>query len=552
MLDPFINLEVASKKFLATYRTLPGVEESGMDGLARFNALIELWKKDQKLFYYIVSQNVSEMMPIIYTPKVGDAIKMATQLPPAEALHISYDDFLNESGEVDREKIKKAITQYCAEHGITPKVFLATDAEAILGIGDHGANGAAIVVGKAMLDVLGGVNPNVILQIMLDVGTNTESILEDTKYRGLRRKRINDAEYESFTDALVDIVAEDYPGTTLHWEDLSYLRARPILDKKRKHPVCQFNDDMQGTAAVVFAALQRALNIRNEKLLTESTYVIYGAGTAGCAIADRIVSEMQQQGLSEEEARARIFLLDSKGLVRDDSRFNPYKAPYAKSSKEWGGESSSLLEVVTKVKPDCLIGTSGKPDTFTKAVIDAMGQKQPIVFPLSNPTKKAEQSPVKLMAWTDNRALIATGSPFLYADGRTPVPQGNNAFVFPGLTLGAIVAQATEMTENMFRAAIYELVKFESNAVLPSSDQLSEVSLRIAKAVAWQAMKDGVALNQCTEEEIYAQVDKERWSPAAEEVSGGKRYDPGFFGRMGEMLPTQATATQTPGLGISE
>ncbi len=459
--------------------------------------LNELHDSNQVLFYRLVSEHLAEMLPVIYTPIVGNAVKQFSHsYRTPRGLYISYTD--------------KDNIEILLENRSNPEIDLivVTDGEGVLGIGDQGIGGMDIPIAKLMVySLCGGINPNRTLPILLDVGTNNEELLEDPMYLGLKHPRYSGAEYDAFIEKFVTAVKKIFPNVFLHWEDFGRENARRNLEKYQKQ-VCTFNDDMQGTGVVTLSAILAAAKATGSSLL-EQRVVVFGAGTAGTGIADQIRDAMCHEGLPIEEANRRFWLLDKPGLLTTETpELTDFQRPYAHSSEEiqnWVLEDDKyigLYDVVKNIKPTILIGSSAVAGAFNKKIIDEMAShtERPIILPLSNPTERAEAIPEDLYQWTQGKVLIATGSPFpsvAYEGSDIPVAQCNNALVFPGIGLGLIVSQAKELTDEALWVACKTLSDFApitkdpKGSILPNMTDVKEVSVAIAIAVATQVMKEG-------------------------------------------------------------
>jgi malate dehydrogenase (oxaloacetate-decarboxylating) len=480
--------------------------------------LNELHDTNQVLFYKLVLENLEEMIPIIYTPTVGDAVmNYSEEFRRPRGLCISYPE---------RFKIREIL-----KNRTNPDIdiIVTTDSEGVLGIGDQGIGGLYIPIAKLMVySLCGGLNPAKHLPIYLDVGTNNQKLLDDPLYLGWRNPRISGSEYDEFIGLFVEAVKAEFPGIFLHWEDFGRENARKNLDRY-KNTMCTFNDDMQGTAAVALAGLLSATKAAGIEF-KDQRIVIFGAGTAGVGIADQIQASLMQHGLTREEALACFWLIDRDGLlVEGNPGIMDFQAPYARTAEEvshWDKNPKGgldLAEVVRRVGPTTLIGCSTCHGAFKKEIIKNMAQQtlRPIIFPLSNPTPLAEADPNDLLLWTEGKALIATGSPFhdvSYRGKKVIIPQCNNALVFPGLGAGIVALKARRLTENMLFAACHALAKYSpihqnpNDPLLPSIKDALKISFNIAEAVAEQAVKDGVA--DQPKEGIKAALEKIRWSPA--------------------------------------
>ncbi len=441
--------------------------------------LNNLHDKNEVLFYKLVSDHLVEMIPILYTPSVGQAVKAYShEFRQPRGLFISY---------LDQDNIDLIL-----ENRTHPElaVIVVTDGERVLGIGDQGVGAINIPIAKLMLyTICGGINPYHTLPIMLDVGTNNPSLLEDPLYLGWRHPRIQGKAYDQFIEKFVRAIQKHFPNTFLHWEDFGRDNARHILDTYRDQ-LCTFNDDVQGTSVAAVSAVLTAMD-RVQQTLTEQRIVIFGAGTAGIGIADRLVDTLVYQGVPKEVAIAKIWLIDREGLlVHKMPNLMPFQLPYARQEKL----GLSLMEVIKQVKPTILIGCSAVGGAFTEEIIREMAfhTSRPIILPLSNPTEQSEATPEDLLKWTASRALIATGSPF-----GDVCAQCNNAFSFPGIGLGLIASRAERLTDNMLWAACKALSRAApvgANApLLPHLSEAKSVAIKIAIAVVNQAREEGLA-----------------------------------------------------------
>jgi len=473
---------------------------------------------NEVLFYALLGEHTEEMLPIVYTPTVGTAIEQFSHLfrrPRGVFLNVKSPD-----------EIDKAL----AATGLGPDdvdLIVASDAEAILGIGDWGVGGVDIAIGKlAVYTVAAGIDPSRVIAVGLDVGTNREELLTDPRYLGLKHARIRGEEYDNFIDTYVASANKRFPHAILHWEDFAAPQARSILARYGKN-LCTFDDDIQGTAAVGLACALSGVRVSGGSL-TDQQVVIFGAGSAGVGIADLISLAMQQDGLSPQDAAARIFLIDRPGLLTtqmDD--LQSYQLPYAKDPSlvdSWRSPEGKLglAEVVGNLHPTMLVGTSAQTGAFTKEIIESMhaGCERPIILPMSNPTQLAEQTPTNILTWTQGAALVATGSPFnpVELDGDTyRIGQANNALLFPGLGLGTIVCRAATMSEGMFLAGARALASLadptdHTKGLLPQISQLREVSATVAVAVVNAAMAEG--LNRVAVESPIEAIQEAMWSPS--------------------------------------
>lgn len=510
---PF-NVETLSEQANRIYKQYL---EAG-DKIEKNIYLNDLHEKNETLFYRVVSDHLKEMLPIIYTPTMSDVVeKLSLQVRRTRGLYLSYPE---------RNDIEQIL-----ENRLNPDIDLIvmTDGERILGIGDQGACGMMIPIAKLMVYCLcGGVNPYRMLPIQIDVGTNNQRLLNDPLYYGWRHSRICGKEYDDFIDLIVTTIQKKFPKVLLHWEDFGRENARRNLERFRDK-MCTFNDDMQGTGAVTLAAILAAINVTQTKLVDQKI-ILFGAGTAGVGIADQIYDAMLRNGLSKEEALKNFWLVDKQGLLTDDMNdLLPFQKMYARSKKEiqkWLPNKNGkigLYEVVKYVKPTILIGTSTQGGAFTKEIVEMMTSytDRPIIFPLSNPTEKAEAIPSNLLNWTNGKALIATGSPFdeVHYNGEVfQISQCNNAYIFPGLGLGVMTSKAKRVTNNMIWVAAKTLSDYSPSAknpsasILPDLDDVQHVSREIAFAVAKEAEREGVA--QVNDDiDLRMVVEKSFWKP---------------------------------------
>ncbi|MGW3140644.1 NAD-dependent malic enzyme [Streptomyces sp. NPDC001139] len=488
--------------------------------LAKHVNLTALHDRNEVLFYRLLSDHLSEMLPIVYTPTVGTAIeRYSTEYRRPRGIYLSVD------APEDMERALRASGLDAADVDLV----VATDGEAILGIGDWGVGGIDISVGKlAVYTAAAGIDPARTLAVVLDVGTNREQLLKDPLYLGNRHPRVDTQTYDAFIERYVTTTERLFPDALLHFEDFGAANARRVLDRYRgEHFV--FNDDIQGTGAVNLAAVLSGVRASGMPL-PEHRVVVLGAGTAGIGVADQLRDAMAAQGLGREEATARFWAVDRHGLItRDQEGLRDVQLRYARSAEEvagWRRDAKlggiSLEEVVRRVRPTVLIGTSGQGGAFTESVVREMAAhtERPIVLPMSNPTRLAEAVPCDLLDWTQGRALIATGSPFepVTRDGVTyEIGQANNALVFPGLGLGAVVARATRITDSMLSAAAHAVAgQVDSTArgasLLPHTRLLRRTSAAVAVAVARAAAEDGVA-REPVDDTIEDRVRRAMWEP---------------------------------------
>ncbi|MEU1274370.1 NAD-dependent malic enzyme [Streptomyces sp. NPDC005799] len=488
--------------------------------LAKHVNLAALHDRNEVLFYRLLSDHLSEMLPIVYTPTVGTAIeRYSTEYRRPRGIYLSVD------APEDMERALRASGLGAEDVDLV----VATDGEAILGIGDWGVGGIDISVGKlAVYTAAAGIDPARTLAVVLDVGTNRKQLLDDPLYLGNRHPRVDTETYDAFIERYVTTAERLFPDALLHFEDFGPANARRILDRYRGgHFV--FNDDVQGTGAVNLAAVLSGVRASGMPL-PEHRVVVFGAGTAGMGIADQLRDAMVAEGLRREEATARFWAVDRYGLItRDQEGLRDFQTPYARSADEvadWRRDDKvqgiSLEEVVRRVRPTVLIGTSGQGSAFTEGIVREMAARteRPIILPMSNPTRLAEAVPSELLDWTDGRALVATGSPFepVTSGGVTyEIGQANNALIFPGLGLGAVVARATRVTDSMLSAAAHAVAEQVDStdrgaSLLPHTRDLRRTSAAVAVAVARAAAEDGVA-RETVDDGIEERVRRAMWEP---------------------------------------
>ena len=488
------------------------------DDLERYIGLAALQERNQTLFYRVLIDHLEELAPIVYTPTVGQACREFSHLVRRpHGLWVTPDDV----GHIP-ELLRNA-----AEGEV--KLMVVTDNERILGLGDQGAGGMGIPVGKLALYTAGaGIHPSQTLPVSLDCGTDNQDLLADSHYLGYPRPRLRGPEYEAFIEAFVEGVLEVSPRALFQWEDFKQHNAIRLLDRYRRR-IASFNDDVQGTAAVVLGGILAELRHRGERL-SDQRLVFLGAGAAGTGIARMAEEFMEREGTDPAELRRRVVVLDSRGLVfqgrealKEDTLPFAVPAPLLAELRMDSGPRHDLEEVVEKVSPTILVGVSGVAGSFTERAVRAMarGCPRPIVMPLSNPTLNSEATPEQIMLWTDGRAVVATGSPFppVRVEGRDRVVgQANNVFVFPGIGLGAIVSRAREVTDGMLLAAAETLSRLvsrerlEAGAMYPNLQELRAISREIALAVARQARSEGVG-QLGSDEALESAVDREMWEP---------------------------------------
>jgi malate dehydrogenase (oxaloacetate-decarboxylating) len=487
------------------------------DPLNKHIYLRNIQDTNETLFYKLVQANIEEMMPIIYTPTVGDACEKFSDIyRSSRGLFISHQERHN-LDDILRNVTKPKV-----------KVIVVTDGERILGLGDQGIGGMGIPIGKLSLyTACGGISPAYTLPITLDVGTNNQKLLDDPMYMGERHERISQDKYDEFVELFMQAVKRRWPDAMVQFEDFAQPNAMPILNKYRD-TYCCFNDDIQGTAAVALGTLLAACRMTDKKL-SDMRVAFVGGGSAGCGIAEMLIQQMRHEGLSDVDARRRIFMLDRLGLITDgQTGLRYFQAKLAQQPQdliEWDidGEYATLLEVVQHAKPDILIGVSGVPGLFTQDVVEAMAKhhERPIIFPLSNPSRQVEAHPLDVINWTKGKVIIATGSPFgdvLYEGKAFHVAQCNNSYIFPGIGLGVIVSKARTISDEMIMASsntladVSPLANTGSGGLLPPLTQITQLSKSIAFNVAKVAMNQGHALT-ISDDELRDRIEKYFWTP---------------------------------------
>ena len=530
--DPFLNKGTAftqeERKELDLIGLLPPyiqtIEEQAAQTYAQMQTkvndlekrlfLMEIFNTNRTLFYYLFSQHLEEFNPIVYDPTIADTIEGYSDLF-VEPQYAGYLDINHP------ENIEETLKNAADNRDI--RLIVVTDAEGILGIGDWGVNGVDISVGKLMVYTgAAGIDPSMVLPLVIDAGTNREELRNNPNYLGNRHERVRGERYYEFIDQFVQTAERLFPKLYLHWEDFGRMNAANILEKYRKN-IPTFNDDIQGTGIVTLGGIFGAMDITGEKLV-DQVYLCYGGGTAGAGIASRVLREMVSQGLSEEEAYERFFMVDKQGLLFDDmDDLTPEQKPFAKNRANFpnADKLTDLLEVVKTVKPTILVGTSTQPNTFTKEVVEAMCQntERPCIFPLSNPTKLAEASAEDLIVWSDGKAFVATGIPsdnVKYKGVEYIIGQANNALIYPGLGLGVLASEASLLTDEMIGAAAHSLsgitdITKPGAPVLPPFKYVADVSIKVAEAVAKKAQEQGVA--QAKEKDMAKAVRDLKWIP---------------------------------------
>ncbi len=476
--------------------------------------LMEIFNTNRTLFYYLFSQHLEELNPIVYDPTIADTIEGYSDLF-VDPQYAGYLDINHP------ENIETTLKNAAGDRDI--RLIVVTDAEGILGIGDWGTNGVDISVGKLMVYTgAAGIDPATVLPLVIDAGTNREELRNNPNYLGNRHERVRGERYYDFVDQFVQTAERLFPKLYLHWEDFGRSNAANILEKYRKE-IPTFNDDIQGTGIVTLGGIFAAMDITGEKL-TDQVYLCYGGGTAGAGIASRVLREMVSEGLPEDEAYKRFFMVDKQGLLFDDmDDLTPEQKPFAKKRADFpnADQLTDLLQVVKTVKPTILVGTSTNPGAFTKEVVEAMCEntERPVIFPISNPTKLAEASAQDLITWSDGKAFVATGIPadtVSYKGVDYVIGQANNALIYPGLGLGMLASEASLLTDEMIGAAAHSLsgiidITKPGVPVLPPFKYVGDVSIKVAEAVAKKAQEQGLALAE--ETDMAKAVRDFKWYP---------------------------------------
>ncbi len=476
--------------------------------------LMEIFNTNRTLFYYLFNQHIVEFNPIVYDPVIADTIEQYSELfvDPQYAAYLDINH---------PENIEETLKNAAGDRDI--RLIVATDAEGILGIGDWGVQGVDISVGKLMVyTAAAGIDPACVIPLVIDAGTNREELLNNPMYLGNRHERVRGEKYDAFIDQFVQTAGKLFPKLYLHWEDFGRSNAADILNRYKKE-IPTFNDDIQGTGIVVLGGIFGAMDITGEKL-TDQVYLCYGGGSAGAGIADRVHAEMVAEGLSPEEAYKRFFMIDKQGLLFDDMEdLTPAQKPFAKKRADFEGKGdmTSLLEVIKTVKPTILVGTSTNPGAFTKEVVEAMCEntERPVIFPISNPTKKLEATAQQVIEWSDGKAFVATGVPsgtISYKGVDYEIGQANNALIYPGLGLGMLASEAKLLTDEMIGAAAHSLSGIVNPGqpgapVLPPFQYVADVSIKVAEAVAKKAQEQGLA--QAKETDMAKAVRDLKWYP---------------------------------------
>ena len=530
--NPFLNKGTAftleERKELGLIGLLPPyiqtIEEQAAETYAQLQTkandlekrlfLMEIFNTNRTLFYYLFSHHLEEFNPIVYDPTIADTIEGYSNL----FVNPQYAGYLDIN---HPEHIEETLKN--AAGGRDIRLIVVTDAEEILGIGDWGANGVDISVGKLMVYTgAAGIDPSTVLPLVIDAGTNRESLRNNPNYLGNRHERVRGDRYYDFIDQFVNTAEKLFPKLYLHWEDFGRSNAANILEKYRKN-IPTFNDDIQGTGIVTLGGIFGSLAVTGEKI-TDQVYLCFGGGTAGAGIAHRVLREMITKGLSEEEAYKRFFMVDKQGLLFDDmDDLTPEQRPFAKKRSDYpnADKLTDLLEVVKTVKPTILVGTSTVPNTFTKEVVEAMCEntERPMIFPLSNPTKLAEATAEDIIAWSDGKAFVATGIPadtVSYKGVDYVIGQANNALIYPGLGLGMLASEASLLTDEMIGAAAHSLsgiidMSKPGAPVLPPFKYVADVSIKVAEAVAKTAQEQGLA--RAEEKDMVKAVQALKWYP---------------------------------------
>ena len=530
--NPFLNkgtaFTLAERKELGLIGLLPPqvqtIEEQAEQAYLQYvtkdsdlekrHFLMEIFNTNRTLFYYLFNQHIVEFNPIVYDPTIADTIENYSRLfvDPQYAAYLDINH---------PEHIEETLKNAAGDRDI--RLIVATDAEGILGIGDWGVQGVDISVGKLMIyTAAAGIDPASVLPIVIDAGTNRKELLDDHLYLGNRQERVYGDTYYQFIDQFVQTAESMFPKLYLHWEDFGRSNAATILDKY-KQTIPTFNDDIQGTGIVVLGGIFGALDITGEKL-TDQVYLCYGGGSAGAGIASRVHAEMVSEGLSAEEAYTHFFMVDKQGLLFDDmSDLTPAQKPFAKKRADFAnaGDMTQLVNVINVAKPTILVGTSTHAGAFTKEVVEAMCENtaRPVIFPISNPTKKLEATAEQVIEWSDGKAFVATGVPsgtIQYKGVDYQIGQANNALIYPGLGLGMLASEASLLTDEMIGAAAHSLsglvdLNQPGAPVLPPFEYVADVSIKVAEAVANKAKEQGLA--QSEETDMAKAVQNLKWYP---------------------------------------
>lgn len=482
--------------------------------LEKRHFLMEIFNTNRTLFYYLFNQHIVEFNPIVYDPVIAETIEEYSELY-VDPQYAAYLDINHP------ENIEETLKNAAGDRDI--RLIVVTDAEGILGIGDWGVQGVDISVGKLMIyTAAAGIDPASVMPLVIDAGTNRKELLENPMYLGNHHERVTGDKYYEFIDKFVQTAENMFPKLYLHWEDFGRSNAANILNKYKKE-IPTFNDDIQGTGIVVLGGIFGAMDITGEKL-TDQVYLCYGGGSAGAGIADRVHAEMVSEGLTPEEAYKHFFMIDKQGLLFDDMEdLTPAQKPFAKKREDFAdcGDMTSLLNVIKTVKPTILVGTSTDAGAFTKEVVEAMCEntERPVIFPISNPTKKLEATAKQVIEWSDGKAFVATGVPsgtVSYKGVDYQIGQANNALIYPGLGLGMLASEASLLTDEMIGAAAHSLSGLVDPGqpgapVLPPFQYVAEVSIKVAEAVAKKAQEQGLA--QAEEKDMAKAVRDLKWYP---------------------------------------
>ncbi len=530
--NPFLNKGTAftmeERKELGLLGILPSyvqtIEEQAEQAYQHFlrkpsnlekrHFLMEIFNTNRTLFYYLFNQHIVEFNPIVYDPVIAETIEEYSELY-VDPQYAAYLDINHP------ENIEETLKNAAGDRDI--RLIVVTDAEGILGIGDWGVQGVDISVGKLMIyTAAAGIDPASVMPLVIDAGTNRKELLENPMYLGNRHERVTGDKYYEFIDKFVQTAENMFPKLYLHWEDFGRSNAANILNKYKKE-IPTFNDDIQGTGIVVLGGIFGAMDITGEKL-TDQVYLCYGGGSAGAGIADRVHAEMVSEGLTPEEAYKHFFMIDKQGLLFDDMEdLTPAQKPFAKKREDFAdcGDMTSLLNVIKTVKPTILVGTSTDAGAFTKEVVEAMCEntERPVIFPISNPTKKLEATAKQVIEWSDGKAFVATGVPsgtVSYKGVDYQIGQANSALIYPGLGLGMLASEASLLTDEMIGAAAHSLSGLVDPGqpgapVLPPFQYVAEVSIKVAEAVAKKAQEQGLA--QAEEKDMAKAVRDLKWYP---------------------------------------
>jgi len=486
----------------------------------KYSFLRDLQDTNETLFYALLVRNIEQMLPLVYTPTVGEGCQRFSEIwRKPRGLFLSYPN---------KDRIER-ILSHPRYDGV--KCIVVSDGERILGLGDQGAGGMGIPIGKmALYTALGGIHPDHCLPILLDVGTDNEERLKSPLYVGWRHNRVRGDDYDAFVDVFVQCVKRRWPHVLLQWEDFAGSNAARLLARYRDQ-LCTFNDDIQGTAAIAAATLISAIHVTGAPL-AQQTIAVFGFGSAGIGITNLLAQFIEEAGLPRDSARRRFFAVDRYGLLTERSKdLRPDQLPYARPESEvqsWRGPNGeiSLLDTVRNAKPTVLIGVSGQAGAFTEQVVREMAKytARPVIFPLSNPTSRSEATPQDLLNWTEGRALIGTGSPFApaYFNGKqVSIAQTNNSYIFPGLALGIVASKAKRVTDSMVEAAARELIRHlptrqdKQASLLPPLSEGRQLARFVAQAVARQALEDGQA-GLSSEQELDREIEANIWEPVYE------------------------------------